>query len=90
MHHFCLTVEKLEPAGRGADGRRRQALRLDQDRDRASALLPSEKPVIGNGLDGNRQSWLQDPDGNRIELMEMAPDCLQYKAIRRLQSARSV
>ena len=52
----------------------------------ASALLPSEKPVIGNGLDGNRQSWLQDPDGNRIELMEMADDCLQYQAIRRLAS----
>lgn len=39
---------------------------------------------IQNGLDGNRQAWIEDPDGNRIELMEMAPDCLQYQAIRRL------
>ena len=40
-------------------------------------------PVTG-GLDGNRGAWIHDPDGNRIELMEMAPDCLQYKAIRAL------
>ena len=40
-------------------------------------------PVKG-GLDGNRGAWIHDPDGNRIELMEMAPDCLQYKAIRAL------
>lgn len=39
---------------------------------------------IQNGLDGNRQAWIEDPDGNRIELMEMATDCLQYQAIRRL------
>jgi lactoylglutathione lyase len=50
------------------------------------ALQPVQKPVISNGLDGNRQSWLEDPDGNRIELMEMAPDCLQHRAIRRLQA----
>src|SRR5687768_3568774 len=24
------------------------------------------------GADGNRQAWVQDPDGNRIEIMEMA------------------
>ena len=40
-------------------------------------------PVKG-GLDGNRGAWIHDPDGNRIELMEMAPDCLQYAAIRAL------
>ena len=40
-------------------------------------------PVKG-GLDGNRGAWIHDPDGNRIELMEMAPNCLQYEAIRAL------
>ena len=25
------------------------------------------------GRDGNRQAWLADPDGNRIELMQLAP-----------------
>lgn len=37
------------------------------------------------GADGNRQAWIADPDGNRIELMEMAPDGLQAQAIRRLR-----
>ncbi len=36
-------------------------------------------------LDGNWQAWIEDPDGNRIELMEMAADSLQLKAIERLR-----
>jgi lactoylglutathione lyase len=44
-------------------------------------LLP-----LKTAIDGNRQAWLEDPDGNRIELMEMAPDSLQYKAIKRLRA----
>ena len=44
-------------------------------------LLP-----LKTAIDGNRQAWLEDPDGNRIELMEMAPDSLQYAAIKRLHS----
>lgn len=34
------------------------------------------------GVDGNRGVWIHDPDGNRIEIMEMAPDCIQYTALR--------
>lgn len=40
---------------------------------------------IKRGLDGNRGAWIEDPDGNRIELMEMHTDCIQYRAIRALQ-----
>ena len=40
---------------------------------------------IKDGLDGNRQAWIEDPDGNRIELMEMHADCLQYKGLKRLR-----
>lgn len=47
-------------------------------------LLP-----LKTAVDGNRQAWLEDPDGNRIELMEMAPDSLQYRAIRRLRGERA-
>jgi lactoylglutathione lyase len=36
---------------------------------------------IKEGADGNRQAWIEDPDGNRIELMEMRPESLQLKAI---------
>jgi lactoylglutathione lyase len=37
------------------------------------------------GLDGNRQCWFEDPDGNRIELMQMLPGNMQEEAISRLK-----
>jgi lactoylglutathione lyase len=37
------------------------------------------------GLDGNNQCWIKDPDGNRIEIMEMLPGNMQDVAIRRLK-----
>jgi len=40
---------------------------------------------IKQGADGNRQAWIEDPDGIRIELMEMAEDCMQLEAIRRMR-----
>ena len=39
------------------------------------------------GLDGNRQCWIEDPDGNRIEFMQMSPSSMQVEAIRRLRTA---
>ena len=42
---------------------------------------------VQTGKDGNRQAWTRDPEGNRIEFMEMAPDSMQRKAIERLKSA---
>lgn len=35
------------------------------------------EPKKGN--DGNFQCWIHDPDGNRIEFMQMMPDSLQMK-----------
>ncbi|HJA94157.1 MAG TPA: VOC family protein [Candidatus Eisenbergiella merdipullorum] len=32
---------------------------------------------ISQGSDGNWQCWTHDPDGNRIELMQMSEDSLQ-------------
>ncbi|HEX3350065.1 MAG TPA: VOC family protein [Acetobacteraceae bacterium] len=40
------------------------------------------------GADGNRQAWIEDPDGNRIEIMEMARDSLQSQALKRLRAGR--
>ena len=37
------------------------------------------------GADHNRQCWIADPDGNRIEFMQMAPNSMQMEAIRRLR-----
>jgi len=53
----------------------------------AAAGVPLTSP-IQTGLDGNRGAWIEDPDGNRIELMEMAADCLQYRAISALPANR--
>lgn len=35
------------------------------------------------GADGNWQCWIEDPDGHRIELMQMMPDSQQAAAIAR-------
>jgi len=31
------------------------------------------------GIDGNYQAWVRDPDGNRIELMQLMPESPQAK-----------
>jgi len=40
-----------------------------------------------SGADGNSQAWLLDPDGNKIELMQMHANSLQLQAIARLRAA---
>jgi lactoylglutathione lyase len=50
---------------------------------KAGVALTSQ---IKTGLDGNRGTWIVDPEGNRIELMEMAPNCIQYRAIAALKA----
>jgi lactoylglutathione lyase len=40
---------------------------------------------LKTGADRNRQAWIEDPDGNRIELMQMAPDSMQAAALARLR-----
>ena len=42
---------------------------------------------LKTGADNNRQAWIQDPDGNRIEFMEMTQDALQLKAIKELRAS---
>jgi lactoylglutathione lyase len=43
------------------------------------------RPTI-KAADNNWQTWIEDPDGHRIELMQMADDSLQFEAIARLKS----
>jgi lactoylglutathione lyase len=38
------------------------------------------------GLDHNAQCWIKDPDGNRIEFMQMLPGNMQAAAIQRLKN----
>ncbi len=35
-------------------------------------------PILG--LDGNYQAWIEDPDGNKIEIMQILPDSLQKRS----------
>lgn len=50
---------------------------------RAAGLTLTVEPKMG--ADGNRQCWIDDPDGNRIEFMQMAPGSMQADAIRRMR-----
>jgi lactoylglutathione lyase len=50
--------------------------------DLASRGIRPERPPV-QGKDGNWQAWLVDPDGNRIELMQVMPDSPQAEAARR-------
>jgi lactoylglutathione lyase len=53
-------------------------------RELEAAGIPLIRPKI-KALDGNWQTWIADPDGHRIELMQMAPDGMQAQAIARLR-----
>jgi lactoylglutathione lyase len=61
--HLCLAVENLQRT-------------LEQLQNNG---LEADAPGIRRGADGNLQAWIKDPDGNRIELMELLEDGLQKK-----------
>ena len=52
--------------------------------DRGVPLSRPKKVAI----DRNAQAWVEDPDGNRIELMEMSPDCVHFEALARMKAKR--
>lgn len=54
---------------------------------RAAGVMLTVEPKTG--LDRNRQSWIEDPDGNRIEFMQMAVNAMQREAISRLRAAKN-
>lgn len=69
LMHLCLTVADIELA----------ETRL------AGVGIPLMHPRNpSQGVDGNRGMWIEDPDGHQIEIMEMAPDCIQHQALRHL------
>jgi lactoylglutathione lyase len=43
-----------------------------------AAGIPLDRP-ISQGRDGNFQAWIVDPDGNRIELMQISPNSMQAR-----------
>jgi lactoylglutathione lyase len=85
---------ELFPGGEGGHGPSDMAVCVNhiclQTTDlRATLAFLQEKGVeiwrpFKLGLDGNLQAWIKDPDGNRIEFMEMQPGNMQEAAIQRL------
>ena len=66
VNHLSLTVADIDKA----------------EKDLAAIGIPLMHPRNNaRGIDGNRGMWIADPDGHRIEIMEMAPDCIQYRAV---------
>jgi lactoylglutathione lyase len=57
-------------------------LQATADALRAAGLKLTVEPKMG--ADNNWQCWIEDPDGNRIEFMQMAENSMQAEAIRRL------
>jgi lactoylglutathione lyase len=47
----------------------------DVEQLRAAGVTIDVEPKLG--LDGNTQAWIKDPDGNRIELMQLAANSPQ-------------
>jgi catechol 2,3-dioxygenase-like lactoylglutathione lyase family enzyme len=73
LMHLCLTVEDIDRA----------------EAELAAVGVPLMRPRNPRpGVDGNRGMWIEDPDGHQIEIMEMAPDCIQFAAVRDLRDGR--
>ena len=43
---------------------------------------------IAFGKSGCKMAWIKDPDGNRIELMELLPTSMQVQAIERIRAEK--
>lgn len=67
LNHLCLTTDDIEAT-------------VEELKTRGIPLTAPFDPAR-RGLDGNRGTWIADPDGNRIEIMEMASNCVQYGAL---------
>jgi lactoylglutathione lyase len=75
FNHLCITVDDMDAALRDLE---------------AAGIKLMHAFVDKKGLDNNRGAWIEDPDGNRIELMEMAPDCVQYDAIKAFNAGKGM
>ncbi|HVY20755.1 MAG TPA: VOC family protein [Bauldia sp.] len=89
---------ELFPGGTGETTPKRWTLGFDHlclecsDIDLAIADLTAKGVPLMEarkvGADDNVQAWIADPDGHRIELMQLGPNSLQLAAIKRLATVR--
>ncbi|AHK47238.1 hypothetical protein OV14_b0883 (plasmid) [Ensifer adhaerens OV14] len=73
--HMCLEVADLDAT---VEVLRARGARMCLWRDDLSRIYEVDGNAITLGRDGNRQSWIMDPEGNRIELMELNLAGMQY------------
>ena len=76
--HICLDVIDLD---RTVHTLRSHGARMCRWHEDLSGIFEVDGSAITMGRDGNRQSWVKDPEGNRIEIMELALGGLQYGAM---------
>jgi lactoylglutathione lyase len=74
VFHICLTVDDIDATFAALE-----KVGVHASKPRSSKA----------GIDGNRGGWLEDPDGTQIEVMQMAPDCIQQQAVERLRAERA-
>jgi lactoylglutathione lyase len=89
---------ELFPGGEGDRSPRTEAIGYNHmcftvdNLDRVIARLAERGVALSRpkkvAIDRNAQAWVEDPDGNRIELMEMSPDCLHFEALARMKARR--
>jgi lactoylglutathione lyase len=72
VHHLCLTTDDIEATAAHLAG--------------VGVPLTAPLDSTRRGVDKNRGMWVTDPDGNRIEIMEMASDCVQFEALRNMDA----
>jgi lactoylglutathione lyase len=71
-NHMCLTVPDIQQCAR----------------ELTEAGVTITREVLKHPADNNWQCWIEDPDGHRIELMQMSPDSAQAAAIARLKAVK--
>jgi lactoylglutathione lyase len=80
-------AENDRAPGWNANGMNHMCLAVDDIKALVAEIEAAGIPLLMPlklAVDGNWQAWIEDPDGNRIELMQMDPESLQLKAIARL------
>ena len=86
---------EIFPDGEGARAAEREAVGFNHmclsvpDIDQTVAELAAAGVALIRpkvlGADGNWQCWIEDPEGHRIELMQMAENSMQEQAVARIK-----
>ena len=81
FHHVCLLVDDIVSAARVCEAKGLTLYRGPRYAGRPFTEAFPDDPIAAGlqGMSGSLQFYIQDPEGNEIELMQYTPDCLQVK-----------